>query len=65
MHRVLKTYMHRLNASLNLLSRDSSEEYRQTVYDSMRRALNEMLKAIMHISYDFNRLIDDKFEGER
>ena len=65
MHRVLKTYVHRLNASLNLLSRGSSEEYCQTVYDSMRRALNEMLKAIMHISYDFNRLIDEKVEGER
>lgn len=30
----------------------------------MRRALNEMLKAIMHISYDFDKLIDDKFEDE-
>lgn len=56
----LKTYVYRLNASLNLLSRGGSEEYRQIVYDSMRRALNEMLKAIIHISYDFDRLIEDE-----
>ena len=56
----LKSYVIRLNAEVDLLSRSSSEKYRQIMYDSMRQTLNEMLKAINHISSDFDRLIDDE-----